>query len=80
MDPAFREDVAVIGTTVFALIIAALAVAGGIVFGPLRTVGLELMLIVTYLAVYGVLRWTTRALYRPAPAAGPGDDGDDTED
>lgn len=79
MDRTLREDIAVIGNTAAALIIALLAVAGGIVLGFPRTMGLELLLITTYLAVYGVLRLTTRPLRRLAPAA-PAADPDGTQD
>lgn len=78
MNPTLREDIAVIGTTAAALIIATVAVAGGIVLGFLHTLELLLLLIATYLMVYGVLRLTTRPLRRPAPAPATGPD--DTEE
>lgn len=83
MDPALREDFAVIGTTAAALVIGVLAVAGGITLGFAVTMQLELLLATTYLAVWCMLRLTTRALRRPvpapAPAPAPAPEPDDTD-
>ena len=80
MDPILREDLAVIGTTAAAFVVACLAVVGGITLGTLRTLELEALLITTYTTVYWALRLTTRQMRRPAPVllTPPDPEGPDT--
>lgn len=75
MNPTLREDIAVIGTTAFAMI---LAIGSGVLIpfiGFAQTAAIVGTVCAVYLIVTGMLRLTTRPLRRPAPApaTGPGD-------
>lgn len=73
MSDADREFFKTLGTNAAALIIGGVAVAGAILFGVLHTLALEAMLCGTYLAVWVMLRMTTRTARRTAAASGNDD-------
>lgn len=79
MNPTLREDIAVIGTTAFAMI---LAIGAGVLIpfiGFAQTAAIFGTVCVVYLIVTGMLRLTILPLLRPAPAPAPApaDDNND---